>query len=295
MRLTEARLKGYRDQTYARTARGRVRRIEAALDFVNGRGFVYFWPIKGVELPSLWVAVAGNRPVADQHDDPGHVTWGWKDQWLGARKWYYAKVLRGKATLIGLEALPYFYALSENFGDPEDYRQQYEAGLLTVEAKQIYEALLKKGKLDTISLRREAGLASGEHAARFERALVELQRDFKILPVAVAQAGAWRYAFVYELVGRWYPQVAAQARDISRCAARAYLVDCYLKSVGAATEAQISRLFGWRADETSRTCGNLVEAGQLAACELPGESPQVGWATVALTNKHNASRRMERI
>ncbi len=109
MRLTEARLKAYRDRTYYRTAGRRVRRIEAALDFVDARGFVYFWPIKGVEMPSLWAAVAGNRPVADNHDDPGHVTWGWKDQWLGAKKWFYAKVLRGKATLISLAALPYFY------------------------------------------------------------------------------------------------------------------------------------------------------------------------------------------
>ncbi len=74
MRLTEARLKAYRDRTYYRMARSRVRHIAAALDFVNARGFVYFWPIKGVEMPSLWAAVAGNRPVADNHDDPGHVT-----------------------------------------------------------------------------------------------------------------------------------------------------------------------------------------------------------------------------
>ena len=282
VRLTEARLKAYRDQTYYRTAQRRVRHIEAALDFVNARGFVYFWPIKGVEMPSLWVAAAGNRPVADDHDDPGHVTWGWKDQWLGAKKWFYAKVLRGKATLIALRALPYFYALSENFGDAEDYRLQYEAGQLTVEAKQVYEALLVKGKLDTIGLRREAHLAGAEHNTRFERALVELQRDFKILPVAVAQAGAWNYAFVYELVGRWFPDLPAQARSISRSEARAYLADCYLKSVGAAAEAQVGRLFGWRADETHRTCERLFAKRQIVPAEVAGDAPGPVWVTPTL-------------
>ncbi len=282
MRLTEARLKDYRNRTYWRTARSRVRHIAAALDFVNARGFVYFWPIKGVEMPSLWAAVAGDRPVADDHDDPGHVTWGWKDQWLGEKKWYYAKVLRGKATLIALAALPYFYALSENFGDPEDYRLQYEAGQLTVEAKQVYEALLEKGKLDTIGLRREAHLAGAEHNTRFERALVELQRDFKILPVGVAEAGAWNYAFIYELVGRWYPELPAQARGISRGEARTYLVDCYLKSVGAATEAQLGRLFGWRADEVRRTCEKLAARGEIAPGEMAGGPPGTMWVTAAL-------------
>ncbi len=282
MRLTEARLKDYRDRTYWRMARSRVRHIAAALNFVNARGFVYFWPIKGVEMPSLWAAVAGDRPVADDHDDPGHVTWGWKDQWLGEKKWYYAKVLRGKATLIALSALPYFYALSENFGDPEDYRLQYEAGQLTVEAKQVYEALLEKGKLDTIGLRREAHLAGAEHNTRFERALVELQRDFKILPVGVAEAGAWNYAFIYELVGRWYPELPAQARGISRGEARTYLVDCYLKSVGAATEAQLGRLFGWRADEVHRTCEKLASRSEIAPGEMAGGPPGAMWVTAAL-------------
>jgi hypothetical protein len=274
MRLTEARLKAYRDRAYCRTARSRVRDIAAALDFVNARGFVYFWPIKGVEMPSLWSAVAGDRPVADNHDDPGHITWGWKDQWLGEKKWFYAKVLRGKATIIALSALPYFYALSENFGDPDDYRLQYEAGQLTVEAKQVYEALLEKGKLDTISLRREAHLAGAEHNTRFERALVELQRDFKILPVAVAEAGAWNYAFVYEL--------PAQARGISRGEARAYLADSYLKSVGAATEAQLCRLFGWRADEVQRTCEKLASRGQMKLGEMAGEAREALWVTAGL-------------
>ena len=86
-----------------------------ALRFVEARGFVYFWPIKGIDLPSLWTAVAGDRPVADEHDDPGHVTWGWKDGALDKKIWYYGKILRRKATMISLAAAPYFYALSENY------------------------------------------------------------------------------------------------------------------------------------------------------------------------------------
>ena len=128
-----------------------------AVDFVNTRGFVYFWPIKGIDFPSLWTAVAGDRPVPNEHDDPGHVTWGWKDNALDQRVWYYAKVLRRKATMISLEVAPYFYALTENYGDyKEDYLIPYEDGRLPQGAKQAYEAILDNGPLNTVDLNRQA-------------------------------------------------------------------------------------------------------------------------------------------
>src|SRR6266542_6009645 len=146
----QKRLRAYRAQAYHTAPAKRVKSKDEAVEFVNERGFIFFWPIKGVTLPSLWAAVAGDRPVADAHDDPGHVTWGWKDSLLGQRKWYYAKVLRRKSTLISLAMAPYFYALSENYGEPEsDYLLQYEQGLLSQEAKAVYEALLLEGTMHT--------------------------------------------------------------------------------------------------------------------------------------------------
>ena len=86
----------YRAQTFRTAAGRRIATKEEAIAFVNERGYVYFWPIKEVTLPSLWAAVAGDRPVPDEHDDPGHVTWGWKDELLGA-----AVVLRQGAAQAG--------------------------------------------------------------------------------------------------------------------------------------------------------------------------------------------------
>ena len=90
---------------------------------------LFSWPIKGIELPSLWGAVAGNRPVPNNHDDPAHITWQWKDALLGEKKWYYARILRRRNTIISLNLLVYFYALSPNYGDPEqDFLDLYEQG-----------------------------------------------------------------------------------------------------------------------------------------------------------------------
>src|SRR3989337_1224329 len=178
--IPSERLETYRARTYRRLPGLRVKTKEQAIAFVNERGFIYFWPIKEILLPSLWAAVAGDRPVADAHDDPGHVTWGWKDSLLGARKWYYAKVLRKKATIIALDVAPYFYALSENYGDPRgDYLLLHEQGLLTQQAKQVYEALLHEGALDSVALRKAAPLSSRESDSRFNKALEDLQADFK--------------------------------------------------------------------------------------------------------------------
>jgi hypothetical protein len=266
----------YRAQTF-RTAAGRhITSKEEAIAFVNERGYVFFWPIKEMTLPSLWAAVAGDRPVPDEHDDPGHITWGWKDEMLGARQWYYAKVLRKRATMISLDTAPDFYALSENYGEPDkDYLLQYQEGRLTWEAKTVYETILNEGALDTVSLRKLARMTTKASDSPFNRALEILQADFKILPVGVAQAGAWKYAFIYECVHRHYPDLLDQARLIRQAEARRRLVEIYMRSVGAARVRDIALLFGWPAIEVAEAVDALVQAGAaqqgVTVAERPGK------------------------
>jgi hypothetical protein len=272
-------LTAYRAQMFRLQKNKKLKTVDDALEFVNERGFVFFWPIKGIVLPSLWAGVAGDRPVADKHDDPAHVTWGWKDAMLSERKWYYAKVLRHKATMISLKVAPYFYALTENFGDPEqDYLLQHEQGLLSREAKTIYEALLTKGALHTIDLRRKTRLTSKDSDTRFNRALEQLQGDFKILPVGVAKAGAWKYAFIYDTVHHHYPKLIEQAGKVSRKEARAKLLELYLKSVGAFTQREAHKLFGWQPKELEAALADLTAKGVAASAEVKGDKEK--WLTL---------------
>jgi hypothetical protein len=264
------RLEAHRTRSFCLPPAPRLRTEAQALRFINRRGFVYFWPIKGIDLPSLWTAVAGERPVADKHDDPGHVTWGWKDGALHKRIWYYGKVLRRKATMISLEVVPFFYALSDNYGSPEeDHLLAYEEGRLTLAAKQVYDALLKEGALDTISLRKAARLASKNSDAEFNRALDLLQADFKILPVGIAEAGAWKYAHIYEIVARHYPELPVQARAIGEAQARGRLLELYFDSVGAAQARDVVKLFGWSGQLTARGLNRLVEEGFVRGASHP--------------------------
>ncbi len=277
--LTLESIQAYRAGTYLLWQR--ITRREQAIAFVEARGYVYFWPIKEVTLPSLWVAAAGERPVADEHDDPGHVTWGWKDESLGQRVWYYAKVLRKRATFIALNVVPFFYALSENYGEPDkDYLLQYDEGRLTFEAKTVYETLLAEGPLDTVSLRKAARMTSKVSDSPFNRALEVLQADFKILPVGVAEAGAWKYAFIYECVHRHYPALAEQARPIRQADARRTLAELYLRSVGAARAKDLALLFGWPQREIAAALAALARDGVVTqGITVDGQSGE--WVALA--------------
>jgi hypothetical protein len=264
-----------REHNYRRTAERRLHTVEDARAFVDEVGFCHFWPIKGVETPNLFHAIAGRvRPVPMEHDDPDiGKCWGWKDQSLDKKWWYYGKLLRRRATLVSLEMLPYFYALSENYGSLDDYLQEYEDGRMTAEAKAVYEAILENGPLDTVRLRREARMSAESAKSRFDRALVELQVGLKVLPIGVAEAGAWRYAFLYEIVQRHFTDLPAQARPIGRAEARRALVSRYIDNVVAADRKMVAKMFHvlrWTPTELNRTIAVLLGEGTIQEVQVKG-------------------------
>jgi hypothetical protein len=268
-RINLTKLHAHRSRTFGLPPAKRLSSPSQALTFVNQCGFVYFWPIKGIDLPSLWTAVAGDRPVADQHDDPGHITWGWKDGALDKKIWYYGKILRGKATMISLEIAPYFYALTENYGSPEeDYLIAYHEGRLTQASKQVYEALLENGALNTLDLRKTAKMTNANDS-EFNKALEQLQRDFKILPVGVAQAGAWKYAHIYDIVTNHFPDLAEDARVIKESQARSKLLELYFEMVGVAQLRDVNKLFGWGVEVVKKNVARFVDDGKLFTAEHP--------------------------
>ncbi len=267
LKLTKRDILAARQARYRRRMDLRVTTPAQAQEFVNDVGFCFLFPIQGVEMPSLWDAIAG-RVVKTYSSHSGYEierTWGWKDDALDKKLWYYGKLIRHKATLVSFDFLPNWYALSENYGDYEhDYLEEYRAGRLSAEAKAIYEALLKHGALDAVRLRREAHLSSEASKARFEKALTELQVGLKVLPIGIAEAGAWRYAFIYEVLPRWLPDVPGKARAIHRSQARRAILDQYLRNVIASTLKDVARIFNWTLDETRQTAQALAQAGKLS-------------------------------
>jgi len=240
------RINAHQRITFRLSAFARVTTIDQAVEFVSERGFIFFWPLKGLPFPSLWAAVAGNRPVPDEHDDPGHITWGWKDSLLGTKRWYYSKLIKHRNTIIAMQMLPNFYALSPNYGDYEtDYLVQYSQGSLSSEAKAVYESLLFQGPLDTISLRKAANLSSASSSARYTKAIDKLQADFMVMPVGISRAGAWNYAYTYDITARHLPELIDQTRFIDDEQAKRTIITQYVKTMGYCDLSSIRKMFNW--------------------------------------------------
>jgi hypothetical protein len=118
--------------------------------------------------------------------------------------------------------------------------------------------------LDTVRLRREARMSAESAKSRFDRALVELQVGLKVIPIGVAQAGAWNYAFVYEILQRHFPDLPGRARTIGRGEARRVLVQRYLENVVAADRKMVAKVFHvlkWTPMELDRTIDGLLQEG----------------------------------
>lgn len=276
-----------RDHRYRRRPDRRVLTVEAAAAFIDEVGFAFLWPIKGSEAPNLFQAIAGReRDVPMAHDDPDlSLCWGWKDQSLGGQRWYYAKLLRRKATLVAPRLWGYFYALTKNYGDLYDYREQVRDGIMTHEARQIYEALLERGPLGTVALRKAIGLDAAANKSRFERGLVELQIDMKAMPVGLGEEGAWRYSFVYDIPMRHYPDLPQQARHLGTGAVWEALVGTYVDGAIAVSTREIKKVFHIfepTARELDTALDTLAAAGRIEAAQVDGQSGTVWVSTRAL-------------
>jgi len=263
--LTLAPANTRRTQRYRRTKPQRLQTPEAIREFVDDVGLCLLFPAQGLEMPNVYQAVAGfQKTMTAKHNDPAiSLTWGTKDQTLNKRWWYYGKLLKSKATLVSLDLLPNFYALSENYGDADDYLTEYEAGTLSADAKNIYAALLQEGPMHTIDIKRKVGLYGDSIKGKFDKAILDLQSGLKILPVGVAEAGAWRYAFIYDLVWRWLPDVPKQAQYITRSDARANILERHLRNAIFATPKELTRLFGWSAKEVQTALQRLADQGSV--------------------------------
>jgi hypothetical protein len=151
---------------------------------------------------------------------------------------------------------------------------------MSQEAKLIYETLLREGALHKVDLRKATFMTSKDSHYRFNRGLDELQADFKVLPIGVAKAGAWNYAFIYECVHRHYPELPERARAIKIGEAHRKLVGTYFESVGAAAERDAAKVFQWSKRDLRRALAALTEAGTLVEAEI--EKVGAGYALAEL-------------
>ncbi len=258
----------------------RLKTRHEAVRFIDSVGIALLFPGDNLPLPDLWGAINGGpRSIPKRHHDPAlHKAWDWKDQIPAKKEAWYGKLVRGKPAFVSLQDLPAVYALSPNYGEIEDYLEAYEDGLLSKEAKLIYEVLLAEGAMPTSTLRKACNMGGGgDNARRFDRAIVELQTGLKIVKAGISDANRWKYCYIYDLLLRWSPDLGERARQYNSRTAMRHLVTRHLQSSVAAPLNLFPRLFGWEPGVTERVIGEMVEDETLGTVRVlggPGLTPR---------------------
>ena len=108
--------------------------------------------------PSLYIAVCGRRdahmPRNVQKDPESSLAWQIKDEVMRRGRVYYAKLVKGKSTLVARRLIPHF---NELWG----VARRREGEALSHEARAILKVLRREWEMGTRDLRTESGVAPG--------------------------------------------------------------------------------------------------------------------------------------
>ena len=226
----------------------RVRTLADAVRFLDHVGFCVLFPVKGVELPSLYFAAARKRAMT--WDRYALLVWDWKDELPRKRRAFYAKYFKARGSFLSIAMLPNFISHQESAAAPEDFERFYENGRITHDAKVIWESLAAHGPMATLELRHACRMESKQGNVRFKKAMLELQRALLVVHFGAEQETAAWASGRFELTARAFPKQASGARRISPETARVKIAAKYLEIYPSETPMQLARLFRWSKAET---------------------------------------------
>ncbi len=226
-----------------------VRTPGEAVRFIDATGFCLLFPVKRVDLPSLYFAVT-RRPDA-RWDSLTEMMWGWKDDLPQRRRVYYAKYFKARGTFLSLAMLPHFLASQETITAAGDAERLFASGRITPAARDVWKALEEHGPLATMELRHACGMVSRAGNARYKQAMLDLQCLLVVTHSGTEQEShAWPSAR-FDLTWRAFPKQMTAARKLQPAAARAAIAAKYREWQPDAPPQAVARLFGWSRAETA--------------------------------------------
>lgn len=268
MKLSYSRddVERWRDKTYRRTARHAVTNAQQALAFVNSVGFCLASRANGLELPSLWEAIAGVQ--RDGNTMPGrnyYLSYAWDMHNIlpNHNSVYYGKIFRRRPTIVSREYFPYFYALSQRVGTKDEYFSEFHQGKLSMRAKQVMDILTQRSPLTTKELRRLVAGDGKRGAMGLGRALEELQRKMFICRLI---GNGQRFGAEWAPLTKFFRNEIRKAGKISQDEARCKLLAKYFNNQLISSVETIHNVFGWSRKEIYHTLGRLINEGIITAC-----------------------------
>ena len=249
--LLAEEVEAHRDRTWRRDPECRIEDTYAAERFIEEIGFCAVLTDSRRPGPSLYVAVCGRRdahmPRNVQKDPESSLTWRIKDDIMRRGRLFYGKVLRGHSTMIAPRLLPFFNAL---WGIPP----KLEKRVLSQDAQVILKVLRSEWELATRDLRAASGITE---RARFNKAIVELQRGLKIIPSEVLYEPAFTY--LWSIPEARFPDEIKLT--VGREAALREIARAYLLGAGMTVRGELARVTGLKAPDAGLGNWALVDEG----------------------------------
>ncbi len=239
----------YRDRMWCREIELRIEDARAAERFIERVGFCSALADIRRPGPSLYIAVCGRRdaqmPRNVQTDPETSLAWRIKDQVMKRGQTYYGKILKGRSTFIARRLVPFFNAL---LGIPRDGERK----LLSADALAVLKILRREWEMATSDLRSESRVLD---RARFNKALDELQRRFKVIPSDVTYEPTFTYI--------WSVSEAKFAEELNRKVSReealTEIARAYLRGAGMVSRGELARVTGLSAPDAGLGHWALVD------------------------------------
>lgn len=241
----------YRDRVWHRESENRIEDALSAEIFIERVGFCSSMTDCRRPGPSLYIAVCGRRdaymPRNVQKDPESRLAWSIKDDVMRRGRVYYAKLKRGRLTFIARRLLPYFHAL---WGVPVGK----EAKFLSDDARSVLRVLRREWEMGTRDLRLASRI---DERGRFNRAIDDLQKTFKVIPSDVIYKPTFSY--IWSLAEtRFHDELELM---VSREEALKEIARAYLSGAGITVRGELASVTGLSRPEAGSGSWSLVDDG----------------------------------
>jgi hypothetical protein len=241
----------YRDRFWHRESEDRIEDALSAERFIERVGFCGAMTDCRRPGPSLFIAVCGRRdaylPRNVQKDPESSLAWSIKDDVMRRGQVFYAKLNRGRSTFIARRLLPYFHAVWS-------VSVRREADVLSDDARSVLQVLRREWEMGTRDLRLASRI--GERG-RFNRAIDDLQKTFKVIPSDVIYKP--KFSYVWSLAeSRFQDEFEI---SVSREEALKEIARAYLSSAGMTLRGELARVTGLSRVEAGLGSWFLVDDG----------------------------------
>src|SRR5216684_230669 len=244
-------IEAYRDRMWRREPESRVEDTSAAEQLIESVGFCATMTDSRRPGPSLFISVCGRRdahmPRNVQKDPESSLTWALKDEVMRRGRAYYGKLAKGRSTFVSRRLIPYFHTLWGVPGGEEAIR-------LSPAARTILRVLKREWELATRDLRKASGITE---RAVFLRAIDELQRTLKIIPIDVLYEPTFTYIWAVA-ESRFQEELAV---SVSREESLREVARAFLKGAGMTLRGELARVTGLAAPDAGLGNWALVDEG----------------------------------